>query len=49
VSGEKRGGTTLRVSASSAARELVLFADGETEIRAVPVRLRAGEVTRIEL
>ncbi len=37
------------VSASSAARELVLFVDGETEVRAVPIRLRAGEVTRVEL
>ena len=37
------------VSASSAARELVLFGDGETEVRALPIRLRAGEVTRLEL
>jgi hypothetical protein len=43
---ERRSGV---LSASSAARELVLFLDGETEIRAVPIRLRAGEVTRIEL
>lgn len=36
------------VSASSAARELVLLL-GETTVRTVPIELRAGEVTRIEL